>query len=85
MLTSDCVCLFAAYLLVSLLTAGPVSHAERRDGENRHSAHQRQRKPHQGSGKAQINKPNIMPYCLFTSVMLIITDTFTFSVHLYQA
>lgn len=66
MLMSDNVCLFVAYLLVSVLTAGSVSHAERRNGENRHTAHQRQRKPNQGSGTAQENLPNTMIDCLVT-------------------
>lgn len=51
-----CVCVFffffATYLLCSMLTAGSVPHAERGDGEDRHPAHQGQRKPHQGSGVA---------------------------------
>lgn len=47
---SDCVCVYATYLLVSVLTVGSVSHAERRDGENCDSAYQRQRESHQRPG-----------------------------------
>lgn len=53
-LTCDSVCMcwdlclffWATYLPFSVLTAGSVPHAEGGDGENCHSAHQRQRKPH---------------------------------------
>lgn len=47
---SDCVCVYATYLLVSVLPVGSVSHAERRDGENCDSAHQGQRESHQRPG-----------------------------------
>lgn len=53
---------FSTYPLCFVLTAGSVSHVERGDGEDRHSTHQGQRKPHQGPG----NRGEYTPACVIT-------------------